>query len=270
MYAISADTFNVGVERAPLNDDFSVDVDAVNAKQGCVKLVFLCSPNNPTGTVIPQKDIKAIIEAYSDKAIVVVDEAYIEFNSQTKQTELLSKYDNLVILRTLSKGFALAGIRCGFVLSSPAIKQVLLKVIAPYPVPDPVAQIAAQALSEKGISLMLENVTTLSTELKLLSHKLENIEEVTLVGSQCGNFVLFRSVYNKALMAYLVENNMLIRDQSKQIMLDNCLRISIGTSEQNTQLFTLIHTFFEQLKSLEFINQQWVFLLISSILNRLF
>lgn len=256
MYAISAKTFNVGVETVPLHTNFSVNVDAVNAFAGAVKLVFLCSPNNPTGTIIPKADIEAILEAYKDKAIVVLDEAYIEFSSETKQAALLSKYSNLVILRTLSKGFALAGLRCGFVLSSAAIKHVLLKVIAPYPVPDPVAQIASQALSVTGIELMQNNVDTLSKELRILSEALMQISEITLVGTQRGNFVLFRSAHNKALMSYLVENNMLIRDQSKQIMLDNCLRISIGTQAQNAQLFTLITTFFEQFKNNKATNQE--------------
>lgn len=256
MYAISAKTFNVGLETVPLNTDFSVNVDAVNAFAGKVKLVFLCSPNNPTGTIIPKADVEAILQAYKDKAIVVLDEAYIEFSSETKQTALLSQYPNLVILRTLSKGFALAGLRCGFVLSSASIKQILLKVIAPYPVPDPVAQIASQALTVSGIELMHNNVDTLSKELTILSEALTQISEITLVGAQRGNFVLFRSAHNKALMSFLVENNMLIRDQSKQIMLDNCLRISIGTQAQNAQLFTLISTFFEQIKNNKATNQE--------------
>ena len=256
MYAISARTFNVGVETVPLDANFSVNVDAVNAFAGKVKLVFLCSPNNPTGTIIPKADVESILSTYKNKAIVVLDEAYIEFSSETNQTALLSQYPNLVILRTLSKGFALAGLRCGFVLSSAAIKQVLLKVIAPYPVPDPVAQIASKALSESGVTLMHNNVDMLSKELTMLSEALAHISELTLVGEQRGNFVLFRSVHNTALMSFLVDNNMLIRDQSKQIMLDNCLRISIGTQAQNAQLFTLITTFFEHIKNNKATNQE--------------
>jgi histidinol-phosphate aminotransferase len=171
---------------------------------------------------------------------------------------LLAKYPHLVILRTLSKGFALAGIRCGFVLSSPQIKHVLLKVIAPYPVPDPVAQIATQALSVNGISNMHANVETLTTQLVNLSEQLGQIDDVTLMGNQCGNFVLFKSVYNKVLMQYLVENNVLIRDQSKQVLLDDCLRISIGTAQQNDQLIRLIETFFKQKKGNNTNNQEAV------------
>lgn len=249
MYAISAYTFNVGVEKCPLLEDFSIDVNAIVAMAGQVKLVFLCSPNNPTGTLIAEADIIAVLEAHKDQAIVVLDEAYIEFSEASTQTKLLAQYDNLVILRTLSKGFALAGIRCGFVLSSPAVKQVLLKVIAPYPVPDPVAQIAAQALSPKGISVMQARVKELSIQLAMLSESIQRISHIQLVGQQCANFVLFRSDHNQALMQYLVAHNVLIRDQSKQLMLNNCLRISIGTKQQNQQLITLIEQFFSQLSS---------------------
>lgn len=246
MYAISANTFNVGLETIPLQADFSVNVNAVAAMAGKVKLVFLCSPNNPTGTVIAPDDLITILDAHKEQAIVVLDEAYIEFSAATTQTHLLEKYANLVILRTLSKGFALAGIRCGFMLSSADIKHILLKVIAPYPVPDPVAQIAAQALSSAGISVMQERVSQLSQQLAWLSQRLQKIEGIELVGKQCGNFVLFKNSHNKALMQYLVNNNVLIRDQSKQLMLNNCLRISIGTHSQNKQLLDLIEQFFSQ------------------------
>ncbi|MGB3727206.1 MAG: histidinol-phosphate transaminase [Glaciecola sp.] len=251
MYAISANTFNVGVEKAPLKADFSVDVDAVNSYVGSVKLVFLCSPNNPTGTMLTADDLINILEAYGEQAIVVLDEAYIEFSATNTQSHLLANYPNLVILRTLSKGFALAGIRCGFVLSSSAIRQVLLKVIAPYPMPDPVAQIASQALSPQGITNMRTRVSELSSALQDMSEHLNNINGITLMGSQCGNFVLFYSTYNAELMRFLVEHKVLIRDQSKQLLLNNCLRISIGTEQQNTQLLALIKSFFAAITTTE-------------------
>lgn len=249
MYAISAQTFAVGVEVAPLLEDFSLNLSAIQDHVGKVNVVFLCSPNNPTGTALSKTQIKAVLEMYADKAIVVLDEAYIEFNQTTAQQNLLDKFDNLVILRTLSKGFALAGIRCGFILSSQAIKQVLLKVIAPYPISDPVAQIACQALSDHGIAKMRSRVDFLKQELTKMSSELENIPTVTLMGSQCGNFVLFKSEHNKELMQYLVSKNVLIRDQSKQLLLDRCLRISIGNKDENRQLLKLIQQFFNELKN---------------------
>ena len=151
-----------------------------------------------------------------------------------------------MILRTLSKGFALAGIRCGFVISSKDIQQVLMKVIAPYPIADPVAQIAKQALSDSGIKRMQNRVSTLNSYLQDFTQALSHIKQIEIVGSQCGNFVLFRSEHNAELMKYLVNNNILIRDQSKQFLLEKCLRVSIGNANENNQLLALIQAFFSQ------------------------
>ena len=246
MYAISAQTFGVDVKKAPLQSNFSLDLNTIKRFVGQVNLVFLCSPNNPTGTSLPLKDIEAVLKMYEDQAIVVLDEAYIEFNSEQSKQALLTQYPNLVILRTLSKGFALAGIRCGFVISSKDIQQVLMKVIAPYPIADPVAQIAKQALSDSGIKRMQNRVSTLNSYLQDFTQALSHIKQIEIVGSQCGNFVLFRSEHNAELMKYLVNNNILIRDQSKQFLLEKCLRVSIGNANENNQLLALIQAFFSQ------------------------
>lgn len=245
MYAISAQTFNVGVHRVPLQSDFSLNLDAIRGLVDKVKLVFLCSPNNPTGTRIVVEQVEAVLKVFEGKAIVVLDEAYIEFSANDSSQHLLSQYSNLVILRTLSKGFALAGLRCGFVLSSPEIKSILLKVIAPYPVPDPVAQIAQQALSTARLNSMRNRIATLNSELANLTANLQTIPSIEVIGAQNGNFVLFRTPFSQALMRFLVRNNVLIRDQSKQLMLDNCLRISVGNTEQNQALLSLINKFID-------------------------
>jgi histidinol-phosphate aminotransferase len=244
MYAISAQTFNVGVERAPLLTDFSVDIDAVLSYVGKVKVVFICSPNNPTGTSVPQEDIVKVLDAYKDKAIIVLDEAYIEFDIEQTQSQLLAQYPNLVLLRTLSKAFALAGLRCGFTLASPDIIQTLLKVIAPYPIPAPVAQIAGQALQSRNLSAVAKDVEFLKTELSQLQAALSKVGDIQIVGDINANFVLFRTQKKNELMKHLVDNKVLIRDQSKQIALENCLRISIGDKAQNQTLLALITAFF--------------------------
>lgn len=242
MYAISAETCNVGIKKVPLNDDFSLDVEGICSKKN-VNLVFICSPNNPTGTRVNQADLTRVIEHFADTALVVVDEAYIEFDIDTTWTNQLATYPNLVILRTLSKAFALAGIRCGFTLANPPVISALMKVIAPYPVPEPVAQIAAQALSPQGIERLNTQIATLSDERAQLAVALEGFDGISLVGDTKANFVLFRYARSKALMAFLVENGMLIRDQSKQLNLENCLRVSIGNASQNARLLDLISQF---------------------------
>ena len=245
MYAISAETFNVGVKTAPLNDDFTLDLPAIKAFQHDVNVVFICSPNNPTGTLVNQADIIDVLETYRDSAIVVVDEAYIEFSSQSTQIDLLKRFDNLVILRTLSKGFALAGIRCGFTIASAEIITTLLKVIAPYPIPDPVAQVAKQALSTGGLQTMRSRVNHLSASLDDITQRIMQVPGLEIVGAQAGNFVLFRHPKNPQLMQFLVAKKIYIRDQSKQLALNNCLRITVGSDEQNTILLTAIFDFFE-------------------------
>ncbi|MDF2179538.1 histidinol-phosphate transaminase [Aliiglaciecola sp. CAU 1673] len=244
MYAISAKTFNVGVVEAPLLSDFSLDLDAVQSVKGQVNLVFLCSPNNPTGTVLAKAQVQAVLEHFADSALVVLDEAYIEFADENYWASQLGRYPNLVILRTLSKAFGLAGIRCGFALANTDIIQALLKVIAPYPLPQPVAQIAEQALSAAGLERTTEQVSTLKNLRSQLAQALAHYPQLVPVGSDKGNFLLVRTNKRQALMTYLIARGILIRDQSKQRNLEDCLRISIGNQEQNQRLLAALDSFF--------------------------
>lgn len=246
MYAISAKTFNVGVEAAPLRDDFSLDLDAIRSYRGQVNLVFLCSPNNPTGTLLAKEQVQAVLEGFADNALVVLDEAYIEFADENYWADQLNRYPNLVILRTLSKAFGLAGIRCGFALAAPEVIAALLKVIAPYPVPQPVAQIALQALTPQGLQRTAAQVNSLKQLRQQLSQALLRWPQLTLVGGTSGNFLLLRCTDSQALMTYLVERGILLRDQSKQHNLQHCLRISIGDEAQNQRLLTALDRFFAE------------------------
>lgn len=250
MYAISAETCNVGIEKAPLNADFSLDLDAIFSFKGKVNIVFICSPNNPTGTCVDPEKLQQVVEYFAGSALVVVDEAYIEFAPQTSWAGKLAKYDNLVVLRTLSKAFALAGLRCGFTLANEPVIQALLKVIAPYPVPEPVAQIAEQALSDKGLELMRQQVRYLENQKASVKAALANMTGVELVGDDKANFILFRLPEKQQLMDHLVKNGVLIRDQSKQLALENCLRLTLGDEQQNTQLLALMASFLEKQESI--------------------
>ena len=138
MYSISAETCGVGIRTVPPLADFQPDVPAILSQLEGVKVIFFCSPNNPTGTVLDREKLLTVLNATQNKAIVVVDEAYIEFCPQFSMVDLLNDYPNLVVTRTLSKGFALAGLRCGFTLANPEVIGLMLKVIAPYPIAEPV------------------------------------------------------------------------------------------------------------------------------------
>ncbi len=142
--------------------DWALNVNAIRENLSNTKLIYICSPNNPTGNIIDNKDLREVLDMAAGRALVVVDEAYIEFCPQYSVASWLAQYPNLVILRTLSKAFALAGLRCGFTLASPEVIEVLLKVIAPYPLSTPVAMIAAQALEPQGIETMKSRVETVT------------------------------------------------------------------------------------------------------------
>ena len=232
MYAISAENHGAGIIKVPLTDNMTLDLAGLKAQVGKVNIVFLCSPGNPTGNLLPQAEIKAALELFKDNAIVVVDEAYIEFSSENSVVSWLPQYDNLVILRTLSKAFALAGLRCGFTLANNDIITLLSKVIAPYPISTPVADIASQALSKTQLVTMNERVKITSTLHQQLSQWLAEQSWCEKVFPSDANFILFKTSHKDFIFNTLVEKNILIRDQSKQVNLANCLRISIGDEQE--------------------------------------
>ena len=154
MYAVSAETANVTCKTMPLDADFQLNLEAIEAQLDGVKAVFVCSPNNPTGNLLKRSDLIKLLQMTAGKAIVVVDEAYIEFCPEASFANELQNYPNLAIIRTLSKAFALAGLRCGFVLANAELIQILSKVIAPYPIPVPSADIAVQALADTNLTVV--------------------------------------------------------------------------------------------------------------------
>jgi len=237
MYAISAENHGAGIIKVPLVNN-QLNLDELAKQVDKVKVVFLCSPGNPTGNLLPKEQIIQAIELFKDSAIVVVDEAYIEFSPEQTSTSLLDNYDNVIVLRTLSKAFALAGLRCGFTLASSDIITLLSKVIAPYPISAPVAEIASVALST-DLDKMTERVQYCINIKASLSIWLSKQDWCSEVFTSDANFVLFRCTSQSEktrIFDLLVNNNILIRDQSKQMQLENCLRISIGSEQEITQL----------------------------------
>lgn len=232
MYSVSAETFGIEQRIIPAKADWQLDVPKIILQLDNVKLVYICSPNNPTGNIINSDDIKTLLIATKNKALVIIDEAYIEFCPQASLVSWLKEFPNLVILRTLSKAFALAGLRCGFTLASQETINVLLKVIAPYPLSTPVADIAAQALSESGIVKMRNNVKQLNSIREKFKQQLTDCRCIDEVFDSQTNYLLIRSKESAAIFNYLWQLGIIVRDQSKQIALSHCLRISIGTESE--------------------------------------
>ena len=243
MYAISAQTHGAQVDQVPLRtDDWQLDLDNVIAAAGKAKLVFLCSPPNPLGNRLNADDIKAVLTACPD-TLIVVDEAYIEFCPDSSVSSWLNDFANLVVLRTLSKAFALAGVRCGFALANTDIISVLKKVLAPYPLPDLTVQVATQALSSSGLERMRGQVQQLLEQRTRLTTALAELP-LTPIANSDTNFLLYATEQADALIKQLSEQGILIRNQSAQRNLPNCVRISVGDTEQNDALITALQSFF--------------------------
>lgn len=245
MYSISAETCGVGMRTLPPLPDFQPDVPAILAelhRGKPIKVLFFCSPNNPTGTVIDREKLVAILQATAGKSIVVVDEAYIEFSPQFSMVELINDYPNLVITRTLSKGFALAGLRCGFTLANPEVIGLLLKVIAPYPIPEPVAQIAAQALSPAGLEKMRQRIAWLNRLKAEFKEKLQASPYVKEIFDDHGNFLLARFVSGSTLFQRMVDQGIILRDFGTKPMLADCVRITIGDEAEMAEVLGVLQS----------------------------
>ena len=243
MYSVSAETIGIEYRTVPALDGWQLNLPAIAEQLEGVKVVYLCSPNNPTGNLINQEDIRQLLAMTAGKALVVADEAYIEFCPQATLTGWLKDYPHLVILRTLSKAFALAGLRCGFALANKPVIDLLMKVIAPYPLATPVADVAGQALSEQGIALMREHVAQLNASRGWLLDALAQLSCVEQVFPSETNYVLARFTDSPRVFKTLWDQGIILRDQNKNPGLSGCLRISIGTREECERVIAALQAF---------------------------
>ncbi len=257
MYAISAQLNNsktVSVPLVPIKGAYQLNLPAIkqaltttNGPQ--VKVVFLCNPSNPLGNLLASADIKAVLELARGKAMVVVDEAYIEYaeasnisGTANTSTDLIRQYPHLVVLRTLSKAFGLAGIRVGFTLAQEDIINALVPVLAPYPLPALSIQIAEQTLGLEGLINMQQNVIEAVNEREQLVVALAAFSWVKQLYPSTTNFILMQVENASALMNYCQQAGILLR-QLSQPNLEQCIRISIGSPAENEELVRVLHSF---------------------------
>ncbi|MGY6586839.1 MAG: histidinol-phosphate transaminase [Wenzhouxiangella sp.] len=245
MYSLSARIQNAEVIDVPLVEvensdntfDWQLDLPAMAAAPAC-KLVFLCSPNNPTGNQIPVDTVIELARARREQGLVIIDEAYIEFADQPSLISRLAEADNLVVMRTLSKAFGLAGCRIGAVIAHPEVIGLLRRIIPPYPLPTPSVTAALQAL-ENGQDWQTQ-VATLNDQKAELVAFLQSLPAVRRLWPGTANFVLLRVDDGPSLVAQASEAGIRLRDQSSQPGLEHCVRISIGTPEENQTLMTFL------------------------------
>ncbi len=240
MYEIAATTNRAQTFHATRKPGFVLDYEVIaagiKAAPFKVKAVFIDSPANPLGQLFGHDDLKRLLADFPE-VLFVMDEAYIEFQPEATTVPLLADYPNLIVTRTLSKAFALAGIRCGFALAHPDIIALLTKVIDPYPIPDPVAQIAKQALARGGIELMRERVAKTIELREKFEHSLQELMTgesplVKRVYPSCANYLLIEFSDGPKVFDAMVQKGIILRSFETKPGLKNCIRITIGTPEE--------------------------------------
>lgn len=239
MYKVSARIQGAGVIEVPLLKDrgFALDAPAVlDAWRAGVKLLFLCTPNNPTGNLLDGGAIESLCEELRERAIVVVDEAYIEFAAATSLVERLDRYTNLVILRTLSKAYALAGARCGALLAHADIVSLLARVITPYALPTHTIEAVLKFTDAQHRAESQRRIEAIRAERARLSEELARLPTIRRVWPSEANFILIDCVDADRVLRGAAAAGLIIRDPRSQPGLGSSLRISVGTTEQNDRL----------------------------------
>lgn len=247
MYAVCAQVQDAALVAVPLRRDgargFAPDVPAITeaARSRPVTLVFACSPNNPTGAAWSNDEIDALAGALLGRALLVVDEAYAEFDGDGRGAlPLLGRHRNLVVLRTLSKAHALAGARIGMAMGDPALVRTLRAIMAPYPLPTPSLQAALAALQPAALERTQAQLALLRRERERLAAALATAPEVRAVLPSVANFLCVRFADATAVHARLFAAGVVVRDVSRQPGLEGCLRISIGAPGENDRLLAAL------------------------------
>ena len=242
MYRLYAGIQNAGVVRVPLvaDRDFALDVDAiVAALRPEVKLVFICSPNNPTGQSMARADIERVCRETAGRAVVVIDEAYHEYAEAGDYLDLRNRYDHVVLLRTLSKFVSLAGVRCGLIVAAPELIEFAQVVLPPYTFPTPSIELVDQALSQDSLRVSEERVSTIKRERERLAAALRDVPHVLKVYPSDANFIMVKTRSGQEFRDTARRAGILVRTFDDPLLAD-CVRITIGRPEDNDQLLKAI------------------------------
>ncbi|MCB0490361.1 MAG: histidinol-phosphate transaminase [Cyclobacteriaceae bacterium] len=240
MYKVSARINDIEIREPLLSDEFDIDesriAQSIDQKS---KIIFLCSPNNPTGNLLITEKITNLLLSFS--GIIVVDEAYIDFANSASLTTSLAKHSNLVVLQTLSKAWGLAGLRIGMAFASKEVVTLINKIKPPYNVNSASAQLALNSL--QNIERKDEIVRNLITERKRMESSLGDLSFVQKVFPSQANFFLVQMNNARKCYEYLLKHGIVVRDRSNVVQCENCLRITIGTPDQNKKLLEVLNDF---------------------------
>lgn len=234
MYSVSAATNDIAINSVLLTPDFQLDTKAVlQAVTPSTRIIFLCSPNNPSGNLLRIQDIEQLLNGVN--CLVVVDEAYIDFTDQTSWSQRLPEFENLIVLQTLSKAWGLAGLRLGICIAHPEVIALLNKIKPPYNINSFTQTEALNRLTEKPAATR-EQVNLLRQERIHLSESLKKIKRVRRVFPSDANFILVRIDDAREVYRQLVSKGTVVRDRSGVVLCADCLRITIGTPAENRLL----------------------------------
>ncbi|WP_026977528.1 histidinol-phosphate transaminase [Flavobacterium tegetincola] len=238
MYEVSANINSVDLIKVPLNKEFQIDRNSVQSyfSDANLKLIFICSPNNPSGNLIQSEDIEFILENF--QGIVIIDEAYVDFCPDATFAAKLIQYPNLIISQTLSKAWGLAGLRLGIALMNEEILSFYNKVKAPYNISSVNQKIALETLNNR--EEFQENVKAILTEKEILIQELQKIKMVKKIYPSDANFLLIEVENANQIYAQLIAKQIIIRNRNSVV--ENCVRITIGTADENKKLINALKT----------------------------
>jgi histidinol-phosphate aminotransferase len=244
MYEVSANINDVEIRKVNLLPNFQLDLNGIaEAIDENTKLIFICSPNNPTGNSIVRTDIETVLANF--KGLVIIDEAYINFAKQRTFIRELTEYPHLVILQTFSKAWGLAGLRLGMAFASSIVIDILNKVKAPYNISQSTQDLALAAL--QNVAQVNDWIKITVAERELLSQKLSGLSMVKKVYPSDANFVLTEVEDAAGTYNALVAQGIIIRDRSKVVLCDGCLRITVGTQQENETLLSALKSLKQQI-----------------------
>ncbi len=246
MYAVSAGINDVETKKVSLTSEFQLNIDAIKSSVNkYTKLIFLCSPNNPTGNCFKEEDILEILSFF--RGIVVLDEAYIDFTPYEGFIKHLSQHENLVIMQTFSKAYGMAGIRLGMALGKKEIIDLLNKIKYPYNVNALTQKIALAAL--KNEKKKTSRINKIMEEKEKLITQLREFSFVEKIYPSDANFFLVKMKEPKTIYNYLRDQKIIVRDRSDVHLCDNCLRFTVGNKKENNLLIQSLISYSEKYKA---------------------
>lgn len=242
MYEVSANINDVEARKVNLTNDYQLNLEGIAAAiDAHTKMIFICSPNNPTGNSINRQDIETILTNFD--GLVIIDEAYVNFSKQRSFTQELAEFPNLVILQTLSKAWGLAALRLGMAFANKDIIHVFNKIKPPYNINQATQDLVLAALD--NVETVNNWIKDTIVEREKLVEELKELQQVEHITPSDANFILVKLIDPRELYNYLVSLGIIVRDRSKVELCEGCLRITVGTSEENQKLLAAVKQFYK-------------------------